>query len=387
MATLTKTIQIRVLTTDPVLAETIEVFTDGLNFVSGVVYGLGKPKGSNAVQQMVYSDLREKLGLKSQMACNAVRQTVGAYRTLREQVHIGQSEWQNLRFRPTSMTVSYGRDFGISESELSISTINGRKKYPIQMYDRARKFFDGSWTFGASKLVRHKNGKYYFHLCCEKEIDQKTIEEASTFMGIDVGQNYLAVASTTDRKCQFSCGGKAKSLRRVYSQMRTRLQKKGTRSAMRVLKNLAEREQRLMTAINHNVSKRLVAFAKQNQVNIIGLEDLTGIRTKTKRPKEDRYVHHSWAFFQLQQFVTYKALEQGIGVMYVDPRYTSQTCPRCSHISKNNRHGRSFHCECCGYDLHSDLIGARNIEARARDSRYTCELQGRVSTARTEPTS
>lgn len=387
MATLTKTIQIRVITTDPVLAETVEVFTNGLNFVSDVVYGLGKPKGSNAVQQMVYGDLREKLGLKSQMACNAVRQTVGAYRTLREQIKIGQSEWQNLRFRPTSMTVSYGRDFGISETELSISTLDGRRKYPVQMYDRARKFFDGSWIFGASKLVRRKNGQYFFHLCCEKEVDLKQIEHSQTFMGVDVGQNHLAVASTTDRQCSFHCGGKAKSNRRVYSQMRKRLQIKGTRSAMRVLKNLAGREQRLMTAINHDVSKQIVAFAVQNRVDMIGLEDLTGIRTNTKRRKDDRYVHHSWAFYQLQQFITYKALEQGIGVVYVDPRYTSQTCPRCNHISKNNRHGRSFHCECCGYDLHADLIGARNIESRARDSRYTCELQGCLSTARTEPTS
>lgn len=158
MATLTKTIQIRVITTDPVLSETIEVFTNGLNFVSDVIYGLGKPKGSNALQTMVYGDLREKLGLKSQMACNAVRQTVGAYRTLREQITIGQAEWQNLRFRPTSMTVSYRRDFTISEAELSISTLDGRRKYPIQMYERARTFFDGSWIFGASKLVKYRNG-------------------------------------------------------------------------------------------------------------------------------------------------------------------------------------------------------------------------------------
>lgn len=385
MATLTKTVQIKVITTDPAIARTIDAFTDGMNFVSEVVCGFGKPKGSMAVQQLVYSDLRTRFGLKSQMACNAVRQVCGAYLTLREQVKIGQVEWQQLTFRPTAMTASYHRDFTITDTTLGITTLDGRKSYPLKMYDRARKFFDGSWTFGASKLVKHRNGQYYFHLCCEKEVDQKQIAEATTFMGVDVGQNYLAVASTTDMKCQFSCGGKAKSLRRVYSQMRKRLQLKGTRSAMRVLRNLAERETRLMTAINHDISKRLVAFAVQNKVDAIGLEDLTGIRTKTKRPKDDRYTHHSWAFFQLQQFITYKALEHGIGVVYVDPRYTSQTCPRCSHISKNNRHGRSFRCECCGYDLHADLVGARNIESRARDSRYTCELQGRLSTAQTEP--
>ncbi len=387
MATLTKPVQIKVITDDPALDRTIRAFTDGMNFVSGIIFGFGKPKGSNAVQHQVYGDLRNRYGLKSQMACNAVRQVVGPYLALREQITIGQTVWQQLTFRPTAMTSSYHRDFTITETTLGITTLDGRKSYPLKMYDRARKFFDGSWTFGASKLVRHRNGQYYFHLCCEKEVSLKPIEKATTFMGVDVGQNYLAVTSTTDQKCRFICGGAAKNLHRVYSQMRKRLQQKGTRSAMRVLKNLSGREQRLMTAINHDVSRNLVAFAVQNRVDVIGLEDLTGIRTHTKQPRDDRYTHHSWAFFQLQQFITYKALEHGIGVLSVDPRYTSQTCPRCSHISKNNRHGRSFRCECCRYDLHADLIGARNIESRARDSRYTCELQGRLSTAHTEPTS
>jgi IS605 OrfB family transposase len=319
------------------------------------------------------------------MTCNAVRQTVGAYNTLQAQVTIGQSEWHHLTFRPTSYTVSYNRDYTISETTLGITTLDGRKKYPIRLHDHARKFFDGSWTFGASKLVRLRNGRYFFHLCCEKEIEPTPIEDATTFMGVDVGQNYLAVASTTDRQCAFYYGGSVKSHRRVYSQMRTRLQTKGTRSAKRVLKNLEHREQRLMTAINHDVSKSLITFAVRHTVDVIALEDLTGIHTITTRPKDDPYTHHRWAFFQLQHFIAYKALERGIRVIYVDPRYTSQTCPRCSHISRNNRHGRSFHCECCGYDLHADLVGARNLEARARDSRYTCELQGRPSTAQTEP--
>jgi putative transposase-like DNA-binding protein len=51
-------------------------------------------------------------------------------------------------------------------------------------------------------------------------------------------------------------------------------------------------------------------------------------------------------------------------------------CPRCKHISKNNRHRKSFVCECCGFALHADLIGARNIESRARTVRYNLEVQG-----------
>lgn len=194
-------------------------------------------------------------------------------------------------------------------------------------------------------------------------------------MGVDVGQNFLAVASTTDRKCRFFCGGKARDLRNIYSTMRKRLQSKGTRSAKRMLKHLSGRERRLMTDMNHRISKEIVEFAVQNKVDVIGLEDLSGVRDRTETSKKQRYTHH-WAFFELQSFIEYKAREKGISTVYVDPAYTSQTCPRCNHISKNNRRRRSFVCECCGHSLHADLIGARNIESRARTYRYNLEVQG-----------
>ena len=46
--------------------------------------------------------------------------------------------------------------------------------------------------------------------------------------------------------------------------------------------------------------------------------------------------------------------------------YTSQSCVKCGHTSKANRpnKGLLFRCECCGYELHSDLLGSRNIALR-----------------------
>jgi IS605 OrfB family transposase len=358
------------------LDRTVQTYTEGMNYVSAVVYTLGKPKGSAALQKIVYPALREQIGLKSQMSCNVVRQVTGTYRTLQEQVKAKKSEWQQITYAPTSMTFSFGRDFSLDGDEIGLTTLEGRRKYRFFRYPHMEQYLDGSWKFGASKLVKHQDGTYYFHLCCEKDVETREVTESSTFMGVDVGQNFLAVASTTDKKCRFFCGGKAKDLRNIYSTMRKRLQSKGTRSAKRMLKHLSGRERRLMTDLNHRISKETVEFAVQNKVDVIGLEDLTGIRDRTATSKKQRYAHHSWAFFELQSFIEYKARERGISTVYVDPAYTSQTCPRCNHISKNNRHRKSFVCECCGYSIHADLIGARNIESRARTYRYTLEVQG-----------
>ena len=69
---------------------------------------------------------------------------------------------------------------------------------------------------------------------------------------------------------------------------------------------------------------------------------------------------------ELQSFIDYKAVLNDSLAIKVDADYTSQSCPHCGHTSKGNRpnKGLTFHCENCGFDLHADLVGARNITMR-----------------------
>ena len=59
----------------------------------------------------------------------------------------------------------------------------------------------------------------------------------------------------------------------------------------------------------------------------------------------------------------YKAKEQGMSVVTIDPRYTSQTCPKCGHTHKGNRDKKNhrFTCLSCVYKSNDDRIGAMNI--------------------------
>ena len=251
---------------DDDLAKLLKAFSQGINYASQIVFDIGKPVGSGLIQKATYKHLRNNLNLKSQMACNVARQVCGAYKTLQSQIDKKESEWQLLDFDPTSATFSFERDFGLSGDTLSITTLAGRRRYKFFNYQYAQRYLDGSWKYLASKLCLHKNGAYFFHLVCEKDIPDRNIVDASTFMGIDVGINCLAVASTTDKKCKFFAGGEIKNHRNIRSKERRRLQKAGgrylgTRSSMRLLRNLAGRETRFMTAVNHKVSKDLIEFA------------------------------------------------------------------------------------------------------------------------------
>ena len=383
----TKTIQLKIIDVDDDLVETMQKYSEGMNYVSEVVFQNQKVIPARKLQGLVYSHLRESIGLKSQVSCNIPRQVAGSYKTLIEQIKIKKTKWQQLVYTPSSMTLSYKRDYTIKEDSVSITTFSsGRKTYQLQNYDYAKQYFKEPWKFAASKVVEHDNGDYYFHLTVSQEIEEPAIEQASTFMGIDVGINYLAVASTTDKKCKFFAGGEIKNKRNIYSKMRARLQSKGTLSAKRVMKRLSGKEQRFMKDVNHCISKSIIKFAVQENVSVIGLEDLTNIREHTngKLHKKQRYLHNSWAFRQLQSFIEYKAKQVGILVEYVNPEYTSQTCNRCNHISKNNRKGLRFHCEACGYEMNADLNASKNIEHRTRDFRYSVESQGCLSTIHTD---
>ena len=57
-----------------------------------------------------------------------------------------------------------------------------------------------------------------------------------------------------------------------------------------------------------------------------------------------------------------------IELAYQNPAYTSQECPNCGYISRDNRHNEEFICIMCRFKLNADVIGALNILKRRHDS-------------------
>ena len=87
----------------------------------------------------------------------------------------------------------------------------------------------------------------------------------------------------------------------------------------------------------------------------------------------------SWSFYDLEQKLNYKAVENKQKVIKVDPAYTSQTCPKCGHIDKRSRHKKvhTFVCTNCSYTSNDDRIGAMNLYRMGIE--YLVESQGSMS--------
>jgi IS605 OrfB family transposase len=192
-------------------------------------------------------------------------------------------------------------------------------------------------------------------------VEEPIPDESAEFLGIDLGISNIAV----DSDGTMHGGNHLKSVRYRHRRLRTKLQRKGTRSAKRRLKSLSGKEQRFAKNTNHVISKSIVSSAKGTGRGI-ALEDLQGIRSRvTVRHGRQRITLHSWAFDQLRQHIIYKARLAGVRVVMVDPRNTSRTCPACGSIDKANRRTQAnFLCISCGFAGHADVIAAGIIAGR-----------------------
>ncbi|MEN9222219.1 MAG: transposase, partial [Thermostichus sp. BF3_bins_97] len=206
-----------------------------------------------------------------------------------------------------------------------------------------------------------RDGSYYIHIQLTDEVPEPS--QPTKVIGVDLGRREMAKTSTGK-------GWDGKQLNAVqdrFGRVRASVQKKaskGTRSSRRacrkLLKRLSGREQRFQRWLNHSISAAIVREAKQLNA-AIAIEDLTGIRERTHqqvRNKIERRRSNSWAFYQLRQFLSYKCIKEGVRLVTVNPRYTSQTCHRCLHIGLRSE--KRFECSnhACSWAGDADFNGS-----------------------------
>ena len=359
MEQLTVTAKIQVSVTDShkaLLNETMSIYREACNYVSDYIFQTHDLK-QFSINKALYSVLRERYGLKSQMTQSVFKTVIAKYKTILE----NQNKWIKPSFKKPQYDLVWNRDYSLTQNRFSVNTLNGRIKLPY--FDNGmEKYFDRTiYKFGTAKLVK-KHGKYFLHIPVTCNIEESKISDICNVVGIDRGINFVVATYDSKHKSGFVSGKSIKQKRAKYSKLRKELQMRRTPSARRRLKAIGQRENRWMQDVNHQVSKALVVNNPKNTLFV--LEDLTGVRNATERVRtKDRYVSVSWSFFDLEQKLIYKAKQNQSIVIKVDPRYTSQCCPICGHTENANRNKKIhlFTCKHCGYKSNDDRIGAMNL--------------------------
>jgi putative transposase len=189
-------------------------------------------------------------------------------------------------------------------------------------------------------------------------VPEKTPLQPEAWIGVDLNTTgYCAVAANPTTGKVLKLGKEAHHIHRKYKNQRRNLQKKGKNKLVKKIKN---RESRKVRNLNHQISRRIVDYAVENKTGIV-LENLTGIR-KRKTNKEFKGSLNSWSFYQLSQFIEYKAKLLGVPVVKIDPAYTSQQCSRCGLLG--TRRGKKFKCTHCGHVEDADVNAAFVIALR-----------------------
>ncbi|WP_321416668.1 transposase [uncultured Methanomethylovorans sp.] len=199
-------------------------------------------------------------------------------------------------------------------------------------------------------------------------IPEKERVDVTNYIGIDRNTTgHIAVVANSVTGKVLKLGKKGLHTHNKYKHIRKDLQKK---RQFKKLKQIKDRESRIVRDLNHKISSKIVKTAIANNSGI-KLENLTGIRKTSKPSKSFRYSLNSWSFYQLQMFIEYKAKLHGVDVVYINPAYTSQTCSRCGCIG--NREGKSFKCPECGHVENADINAAFNIAESPYISQSTKE--------------
>ena len=338
------------------------------------------------INHHLYKIFRQESELNSQMIQSVFRTVSARYKTVREQMRQHSYRYKNeedkwiqvprdlnwmvkpIQFRRLQADLVRQSNYSFVDrmQQISITTLGKRTK--LNFTNKGfEKYFIGGWKLGTAKLVRNR-GKWFLHIGITKEVSDFNPKDNPQIVGIDRGLRFLATAFDSKGKTLFFDGQKILRRRKKFLEIRRKLQSKGTRSANKKLKRLAQRENRWMTDVNHRLAKTLVTAYGSHTLFV--LEDLTNVTFNTDDlPKALRNSHRSWAFFQLESFLMYKAQAIQSTVVKVNPAFTSQRCPKCGLIEKTNLHHETheYWCAQCQYRCNDDRLGAMNIKMLGQD--------------------
>jgi len=305
---------------------------------------------SNAVRlhPALYRELRTDLGLPANLVVTALRRAAGALKTA---CFKGRFQFRSTFIELDARTFTLKLEKGVA----TFSSPQGKRiSAALEIGAYQHEALWGAERAESATLVRARDG-FYANI-----VVQGSVPESSE-MGV-LGIRNLAVTSGSYEKS----GRDLLAYRQNRWRIRASLQSKGTKGAKRALKRLSGREKRYAAWVNHNVAKEIVASAAQSGCSLIRMEDLRGIRSRTKvwNKHRNRLQSH-WSFGQLQGFVAYKAAAKGIRAEWVNARNSSRTCHKRWRLGIRER--ETFICTACGIRMDADKNAAYVIAAGGAD--------------------
>ena len=244
--------------------------------------------------------------------------------------------------------------------------------------------------------VSESSGKWFVSIQTQREVEQP-VPTATTAIGIDVGVAQFATMSDASFIAPLN----------RFKQHQQRLARYQRRMSRKVKfsnnwKKAKARVQKIHTGIANarkDFLHKTTTTISQNHA-LVCIEHLQirnmsssskgnskqhGKRVKQKCGLNRAILDQGWGEFRRQ--LDYKMSWHGGMLLAVPPHHTSQTCPSCGYVSKDNRQTQAtFLCVDCGYANDADIVGAINVLERGYRLLACGELAQSGRSAKQEPT-
>ena len=150
---------------------------------------------------------------------------------------------------------------------------------------------------------------------------------------------------------------------RVYEEKRRRIQKlskRKPRTAGRLMRKYSRREKDRVRDFMHKLTARIAGELEGLRSGAI-LEDLRGVKGRVLNGGKGLNRRLSkWDARTFQLMLEYKLRWLGLPVKYVNPSYSSRTCPLCSGRMAAYE-GRLMRCKKCCLILDRDVVAVLNL--------------------------
>ena len=222
--------------------------------------------------------------------------------------------------------------------------------------------------------ISSQSGKHWF---VSLQVEQKVrplAHPSSSIVAGDLGVKRLLTLSNGEYFEPINTGKYTAKIKRLQRKLAKKV--KFSSNWKKIKQKISDLHSKIARIRHDRLHKISTSLSKSHA--IIVLEDLK-IRNMTKSAKGsieepgkmvkqksglNRVIlNQGWGMFK--EMLKYKQLWRAGEALFVDPKYTSQTCPMCQHKSKGNRETQAhFECVECGYTNNADHVGALNILER-----------------------
>ena len=270
------------------------------------------------------------------------------------------------------------KDFMIS----NINKTNNFEKFPIGYLQTQFKF-----TINVDTLYNQINIYYSLEKTSKNSVvhtkfDSKSIQNHDNYIGVDVNIKNNILALSDGKTFEANKSLIKKCIRFDNARKRCQRNKElnhnpkpyGKKMLFRQQKNNRRSKWYLEQLVNE-----LLNYCEEKGYNHIVMENLNLKETKSEAKNKDGINYNRVASLlhlnDIKHVIKRLANKRDIVVSWVNPKYTSQQCPICGHINKNNRITQEvFCCEKCFHNNNADINAAINIKNRVFIKEYRKSL-------------